>query len=225
MNTELFKLVGEAAYGSSWQSSIQRDLGLKHRQRITQWLDGVRPIPNLTSELLAILNIRKAQIDNAIKALSNELYVEPKQDLSKTIISISDNGELLPYVFEGIELAKAWANENLDIEEYGYLVKFNSMTLCEFSCYLLIQEYHDIADPSEVLKKIKSDIYDNDFIFEQLSQVNDKVFGREYYAYFIKNELGIGYIGGYEDEVPKTITYKKFVIAKIGQLLEAAANI
>ena len=225
MNIELFKLVGEAAYGSSWKSSIQRDLGLNHRQRITQWLESTRPIPNLTSELLAILNIRKAQIDNAIKALSNEFYIEPKQDLSKIVTTISDNGELLPYVFESIELAKTWANENLDMEGEGYLVKFNTMTLREFSCYLLIQEFHDIADPSNVLKKIQSNVYDNEFIFEQLAQIYDEVFGQEYYAYLIKNELFIGYEGGYEDEPSKTITYKQFVINKIAKLLEAAANV
>lgn len=224
MNIELFKLVGEAAYGSSWQSSIQRDLGLKHRQRITQWLDGVRPIPNLTNELLAVLNIRKTQIDNAINALSGELYIEPKQDLSKKIIAISDNGDLLPNVFENIESAAAWANENIDAED-EYLIKFSTMSMREFLSYLTIQEYSDIANPSDVLAKIQSAQFDNDFIFEQLAQVNDEVFGREYYAYFIKNELGIGYIGGYEDEVPKTITYKKFVTAKLGKLLEAAANI
>lgn len=225
MNIEIFKLAGEAAYGSSWQSSIQRDLGLNHRQRITQWLDGTRPIPNLNSELLAILNIRKVQIDNAIKALSNMLYIEPKPELSKIVTTISDNGELLYKTFEGIKSAKVWADENLDMQEEGYLVKFNTMTLREFSCYLLIQEYHDIADPNRVLKEIQSNVYDNDFIFEQLAQVYDEVFGREYYSYFIKNELFIGYEGGYEDEPSKTITYKQFVIKKIAQLLEAAANV
>lgn len=225
MNIELFKKVGEAAYGSSWQSSIQRDLGLNHRQRITQWLDGTRPIPNLTSELLAILNIRKVQIDNAIKALSNELYIEQNEDLSKIVTTISDNGELLYKTFEDIKSAQDWADENLEMEEYGYLVKFNTMTLREFSCYLLIQEFHDVVDPSHVLKKIQSNVYDNEFIFEQLAQIYDEVFGREYYVYFIKNELFIGYEGGYEDEPPKTITYKQFVISKIAKLLEAAANV
>ena len=63
MKKEKLIEAGRAAYGDNWKSSILRDLGLNHRQRITQWLNDERPIPQLEPELIAILETRKVHGD------------------------------------------------------------------------------------------------------------------------------------------------------------------
>lgn len=231
MNIELFKSVGEAAYGSSWQSSIQRDLGLNHRQRITQWLDGTRPIPNLTSELLAILNIRKVQIDNAIKALSSDFYINEKVDLNKSFIVVSEGGYLLDEQFNTIEDAKKWV-ETWD-EEDQYLANYHQMTVAEQYALETMQEFDDIYPAADVLKAIKSGQFEKSEqeYYTILCELDENHLGREYYEYFIANEFNLtrnpNFSCSDEDsyDYRKTISYKQFIIKKIAQLLEAAANV
>lgn len=68
---ELLTQIGEALYGTQWQTDLARALGLKDPRSIRYWVSGNRPIPkNLAPELIALLKSNEKDIQHLIELLS-----------------------------------------------------------------------------------------------------------------------------------------------------------
>lgn len=107
MDRKLLIAAGEAAYGDGWKSALQRDLDIGHRQRITQWVNGERPVPPIENELIHILQERKNQIELVIKHLKNESKPmnTPKIKSPDAIIAAHPDAD-------EYELMQAWIAQN-----------------------------------------------------------------------------------------------------------------
>lgn len=229
MKKEKLIEAGRAAYGDNWKSSILRDLGLNHRQRITQWLNDERPIPQLEPELIAILETRKSAIDNAISVLKSDYYIDKKVDLTKTFVVVSDGGHLLGEQFKTLEDAKAWVNNEFEIDDQ-YLISYHTMTVAEQYALETMQHYSDVCDPGKVLQAIKSGEFSKtkqEYCLI-LCELDDNHLGREYYAYFIASEFGLGCPSYDSSDEPdfdfnKTISYKQFIMKRIAELSKYVA--
>lgn len=66
----LFKKVGQALYGESWQADMVTALGLGNARRIRQWLSQDKPIPEgVWKDLHALLEDRKSDIELLLKEI------------------------------------------------------------------------------------------------------------------------------------------------------------
>ena len=230
MKKEKLIEAGRAAYGDNWKSSILRDLGLNHRQRITQWLNGERPIPQLEPELIAILETRKSAIDNAISVLKSDFQINEKVDLTKTFVVVAEGGHLLDEQFNTIEDAKKWVNETWD-EDDQYLATFHEMTIAQQYALETMQHFSDVYEPKKVLEAIKSGQFEKSEqeYYLDLCELDENHLGREYYAYFIANEFNLtrnpNFSSSDEDDYDyrKTISYKQFIMKRIAELSKYVA--
>lgn len=229
MKKELLKAAGEAAYGSSWQSSIQRDLGLNNRQSITKWLDGTRTVPEFQPELIAILEVRKSAISAAETALRNDLYVDEKEDLTAEFYAVSEGGHLLDEKFKTLEDAKAWVSENFEDDDL-YLASFYKMTLAEIQAIEVMQHFGDVYEPKKVLEVIRSGQFEKSVLEYCLiiCELDQSFYGKEYYRYFLANEFNLTNTPSFSDkedfEFQKTISYKQFIMKRIAELSQFVAT-
>lgn len=67
---EILIAAGEAAFGKSWKTALAQELNI-NRQRIRQWLKGERPLPDLSDDLLLVLEKRKQLIEFTQNQLKN----------------------------------------------------------------------------------------------------------------------------------------------------------
>lgn len=71
MTPAILRRVGEALYGPRWQSDMARALKINDSARIREWMRGARPIPDLTSDLLVLLDERQREQEE-VRALLRE---------------------------------------------------------------------------------------------------------------------------------------------------------
>lgn len=233
MNTELFKKIGVALWGDAWKSQMQRALGLAHRQRISQWLSGERPIPKIEAELLATAKVRRAEIDSAIDALEAN-FVEDKVDFSESFFVIVENDYVLEERFDTLEEARAWYYD--DDEDDDYPVVFREMSLAEHLAREIILHYSDVYETEKVLETINDELNASEKTAEQIYRdialLDDNYFGKEYYRYYLNCELQLSnkmeWLGLVDEEdyeePPCPVSYRQFIISKITGLSKFVAE-
>ncbi len=219
---------GSAFFGKQWQSEMAENLNVNPRV-IRYWVAGEREVPSgLENELIALGEIRKAQIDSAVNAL--KAHTKPQKiDLSKTVITVSENGYVYDEVFETLKDAQAFAQDAIDADDL-YLVKYYEMSLEKHSALLTIQYFSDVCDPQTVLSAIESGKFEksSEEYFRIIANIHLDAMGvgKAYYAYFLKNELCLNCESNiYEPHIAKTMTYKQYALHQLSQLIELVADI
>lgn len=65
---EMLSTIGRALYGQQWQSDMARDLGVNNRT-VRRWVAGESQPDGIMADLLALVERRGAQLDQAAKRL------------------------------------------------------------------------------------------------------------------------------------------------------------
>lgn len=72
MKPRTFRLIGEALYGVLWQARVSHAIGVSDRT-IRRWAHGDVAIPSrLRTELVALAERRRREIDEALRMLRTE---------------------------------------------------------------------------------------------------------------------------------------------------------
>ena len=229
MKKELLVNAGVNLFGENWVSPLADDLKI-NRKTIQRYNSGEIAVnQNIAHELVALLSVRKAAIENTINAIESDYYIDEKVNLTKTFVVVSEGGHLLGEQFKTLEDAKAWVNNEFEIDDQ-YLISYHTMTVAEQYALETMQHYSDVCDPKKVLQAIKSGEFSKT---EQeycliLCELDDNHLGREYYAYFIASEFGLGCQSYDSSDEPdfdfnKTISYKQFIMKRIAELSKYVA--
>jgi hypothetical protein len=80
MKKEVFAAVGNAAYGQNFVTPTSDFLGVSDRT-VRHWLAGKYNIPAMEKELIAMLEMRKREIDQAISLLKETLKMNTAYDI------------------------------------------------------------------------------------------------------------------------------------------------
>ena len=229
MKKELLVNAGENLFGENWVSPLADDLKI-NRKTIQRYNSGEIAVnQNIAPELVALLSVRKAAIENTINAIESDYYIDEKVDLRKNLIVVSDNGKLLGEQFKTLEDAKAWVNNEFEIDDQ-YLISYHTMTVAEQLALEIMQHFNDIYSAKEVLNAVQSGNFsktDQEY-YNIIAELDENHLGREYYQYFIGNEFGLGCpTYGSSDEPDfdfnKTISYKQFIMKRIAELSKYVA--
>lgn len=222
MDKKLLEKTGAAAFGSIWQSDLSRALGVNDRT-IRRWLKDNSTPDRIRGELISLLTIRKQEIDNTISLLSASDPKTVSIDWNAKLFTISDNGDLIDEFFETIDDAKAWVIENWSDDDYQ--VSYYEMTVAEHYAISVIRHYADVYDPDAVLSTIRDTAHNasnktEQEIFEDLACLSDAHYGREYYIYYLSNELSLHNRTNFDDEggyfgYDKTKSYKEWLLSKL----------
>lgn len=126
MKKEMLISAGSAFFGKQWQSELAENLGINSRT-IRYWVAGKRKVPSgLESELIAIGEVRKAQIKNAINLLKSEqIRTFSNSVVSETVFTVSENGNLCPEVFNTLQDAEKFIIEKYNEDELYLKQKLN----------------------------------------------------------------------------------------------------
>ena len=90
MKKELLVNAGENLFGENWVSPLADDLKI-NRKTIQRYNSGEIAVnQNIAPELVALLSVRKAAIENTINAIESDYYIDEKVDLTKTFVVVSD---------------------------------------------------------------------------------------------------------------------------------------
>ena len=224
MKKENLQLAGELLHGNEWVSPLAADLTI-NRKTIQRYNNGENAInQNLAPEIVALLTVKKAAIDNAINAIQKDYYIDEKVDLSQAFVAVSEGGHLLGEQFNTIEEAQKWVEETWD-EDDQYLANYHQMTVAEQYALETMQDFSDVYDPKEVLKAIKSGQFEKSEqeYYLDLCELDENHLGREYYAYYISNEFSLSNTPSFnlsDDDFShnKTISYKQFILKHIANL-------
>ncbi len=229
MDIDLLKIAGEAAYGDNWKSNLQRELGYKNRQSITNMLNGSNAVPEIQPQLISLLEIRKAKINNAIQHLSLNFASTRHNDdidLNATVIALFEDGEYSDIDFATMEEANEWLEDEID-EDDRDRVLFRPMTNAEKFARMTMDEFSDVYSAKDVLIAIQSGEYEKSEqeYFMELAGLDEDHLGREYYTYFLKNEflLTNNPVANFDDEPDfnfhKTISYKEYLMKHIQDMV------
>lgn len=64
-------IIGEALYGSQWQSNLARELNLSDARRIRQWLAGERKIPfGIWADLAELVRVKKTNLSSILSKMT-----------------------------------------------------------------------------------------------------------------------------------------------------------
>ena len=231
MKKELLVSAGENLFGENWVSPLADDLKI-NRKTIQRYNSGEIAVnQNIAPELVALLSVRKAAIENTINAIESDYYIDEKVDLTKTFVVVSEGGHLLGEQFKTLEDAKAWVNNEFEIDDQ-YLISYHTMTVAEQFALEIMQHFNDIYSAKEVLNAVQSGNFsktDQEY-YNIIAELDENHLGREYYQYFIGNEFGLSNSTNYsyEDESHfdvNTVTYKQFILKRIAELSQYVAKL
>lgn len=231
MNKELLIKTGEAAFGNQWQTELSQSLNVSPRA-MRYWVSGERQVPNLNAELIALLNFRKVQIDNAISDLNADAVSFKRAiDLDQEFYVVNDNGHVYDEQFATLADAQAWVNDNVADDDL-YLVKYHKMTLAEQWAIDTINDFlDDDFYKNELLKAIQNEVTDKPAqeVYKLFASLDDSDLSKAYFKYYIAKEFSIGATyPGYEGENfddSETMTFKQFVMKEIANLCQVVANL
>ena len=231
MKKELLVNAGVNLFGENWVSPLADDLKI-NRKTIQRYNSGEIAVnQNIAPELVALLSVRKAAIENTINAIESDYYIDEKVDLTKTFVVVSDGGHLLDEQFKTLEDAKAWVNNEFEIDDQ-YLISYHTMTVAEQLALEIMQHFNDIYSAKEVLNAVQSGNFsktDQEY-YNIIAELDENHLGRAYYQYFIGNEFGLSNPTNYsyEDESHfdvNTVTYKQFILKRIAELSQYVAKL
>lgn len=133
-----------------------------------------------------------------------------------------DGDAPMPFFSEKEELEE-YININFDRDEVS--IETLKLTKTKYLAMMTIFEYSDIESPSDVLKAIANN--DENECWDLLSEVDDELeIGRDYYRYFLSNQLGM-YVSGYfrdpfdieSCDYKKTKSFPEFLLDAIKDLI------